>query len=57
MNSITNQEPILSNGPSKEKTWIQGYPSISGKEFSLDVVGSGRGCLCLGEEEDWPDLD
>ena len=23
-----------------EKTWIQVYPSISGKEFSIDYVGS-----------------
>ena len=29
-----------SNEEDGEKTWIQAYPSISGKEFSIDYVGS-----------------
>ena len=29
-----------SNEEDGEKTWIQVYPSISGKEFSIDYVGS-----------------
>ena len=28
-----------SNEEDGEKTWIQAYPSISGKEFSIDYVG------------------
>ena len=40
MSSVKSQAPTISNNPNKEKTWIQAYPSISGKEFSLDVVES-----------------
>lgn len=57
MSSVKSQAPTISNNPNEEKTWIQAYPSISGKEFSLDVVGSEWGDSILGYEEDWADLD
>lgn len=32
-------DSVPSNEEDGEKTWIQVYPSISGKEFSIDYVG------------------
>ncbi|KAK8817402.1 hypothetical protein AV274_0190 [Blastocystis sp. ATCC 50177/Nand II] len=50
MSSVKSQAPTISNNPNEEKTWIQAYPSISGKEFSLDVVMKKIGLISIEEE-------
>lgn len=45
-----------SNNEDGEKTWIQVYSSISGKEFSIDYVGSTTMGNCIGYEAYWRNL-